>query len=289
MSGLTTLEQLEKKAKEVNAETVTEGETEGTEGAEEQTYEPNYSYSVLGEEKTFDDRFKPVIKTKEDEDFVRGLHEKADGLDHYKDKFSRKETEFDSLNDSHQKLNKRDADLEFLKKTNQEEYYKQIGVDPYQYALDQMEREDMDDDQKKAYDDNRQTSAEAEKLKLENERLQNLNQEQVSLNNQRMLTEALNTENVKTIKEKVPDFEVQVREVGIAYFTKNKKDMSFEDAVNTVASRYKHLEVSQKTTEKKTNTEKTRIANVTGSSGSPTDRTYKSLDDLKKVYNEKFG
>lgn len=49
-------------------------------------YTPNFSYefTALGgikEKKEFDDRLKSIIKTKEDEEFIRSLVTKADGLD----------------------------------------------------------------------------------------------------------------------------------------------------------------------------------------------------------------
>jgi|LGOV01.1.fsa_nt_gb hypothetical protein len=49
-------------------------------------YAPNFGYEVKGEKKEFDDRLKSIIKTEEDEDFVRQLMTKSDGIDGLKTK-----------------------------------------------------------------------------------------------------------------------------------------------------------------------------------------------------------
>jgi len=51
-------------------------------------YTPSYKYKVKDEEREFDKRLHAAIKTKEDEDYIRDLHTRADGLDTYKKKHS---------------------------------------------------------------------------------------------------------------------------------------------------------------------------------------------------------
>ena len=50
-------------------------------------YVPSFTYKVKDEEKAFDERLTAIIKTKEDEDYIRELYTKADGLDSYKEKY----------------------------------------------------------------------------------------------------------------------------------------------------------------------------------------------------------
>lgn len=82
----------------VNEETVEGVETPATEGeAPASDYSPSYSYKVLDEERTFDPRLHGVIKSKEDEEYLRDLYTRADGLDNYKNKYSTVQTEFGSF------------------------------------------------------------------------------------------------------------------------------------------------------------------------------------------------
>ncbi len=68
---------------------VTEGLPVGEENTPppaQEAYTPNFSYEYrtlagIREKKEFDDRLKQIIKTKEDEDFVRQMVTKAEGLD----------------------------------------------------------------------------------------------------------------------------------------------------------------------------------------------------------------
>lgn len=56
------------------------------EDAEKMTYNPNFEYNVKGETKEFDSRLKSAITSPEDEDFIRDLVTKADGMDSFKEK-----------------------------------------------------------------------------------------------------------------------------------------------------------------------------------------------------------
>lgn len=49
-------------------------------------YNPSFEYNVKGESKEFDDRLKSVIASPEDEDFIRDLVTKADGMEGFKEK-----------------------------------------------------------------------------------------------------------------------------------------------------------------------------------------------------------
>jgi len=77
----------------------TDGDTENTDSDTEDLpdYEPNYSYKVQDVESVFDDRFKAVIKTKEDEDFVRDMYQRAEGLKHVKDRADKAKGDYTAL------------------------------------------------------------------------------------------------------------------------------------------------------------------------------------------------
>lgn len=261
----------------------------------ETTYEPNSTYTVLGEEKQFDDRFSGLLTSKENEDALRDLHERADGLDHYKNKFSSKETEFNTLHTSNAKMLDDQRELDFLKKTNQGKYFERLGVDPMDYALKEIEREDMDDNQRQLHDDSQRFNEEAERLRLQNETLQNQNREFSNQQSAERFDMAMNTDEVRKLQELVPDFKDQVRQVGQAHFAANKQDMTFASAIETVSKRYRGFTANAPAASNGNQPAtpqgggRTRIPNVSGSSGSPQERTINSLDDLREVIKQKMS
>jgi hypothetical protein len=75
-------------------ETVTETPSEESVDTE---YTPNLSYSVRDEEFQFDERFKDVVKSKDDEEYIRDLYTRSAGLDTYKNKYGELESQTNSL------------------------------------------------------------------------------------------------------------------------------------------------------------------------------------------------
>lgn len=67
-------------------------------------YTPDYSYKFKDETRNFDERFTSAIKTKEDEDTLRDLYTRADGLDSYKDKYTGLEGKYGELETKSQSL-----------------------------------------------------------------------------------------------------------------------------------------------------------------------------------------
>jgi len=82
----------------------------------EPSYQPNFSYEYrtldgIREKKEFDDRLKQIIKTKDDEEFVRQLVTKADGLDVNKRNLKQYEDKYTTLEQEHSTLK---SDVEFV-------------------------------------------------------------------------------------------------------------------------------------------------------------------------------
>ena len=81
-------------------------------------YEPNYGFNVKDESFEFDERIRPVITSKENEDYVRELYTKAHGLDSYKTKLEARENDYNQLNakysEAESNFNKLKAGVEHL-------------------------------------------------------------------------------------------------------------------------------------------------------------------------------
>ena len=71
-----------------------QAESEGLKEEEPKTledYTPNTTYKIKDEEKSFNEKLVAGIKDKETEDHLRDLYTKADGLESYKQKFTKKD------------------------------------------------------------------------------------------------------------------------------------------------------------------------------------------------------
>ncbi len=69
-------------------EEIVDGDEEVVEPPKEE-YKPNTKYKIKDQELEFDKRFEPLLKSKEDEEYIRELYTKAGGLDSYKEKLEK--------------------------------------------------------------------------------------------------------------------------------------------------------------------------------------------------------
>ena len=119
----------------------------------EEEYTPSYTYKVLDEEKEFDDRFKELIKTKDDEDFIRYIVTRSERLDNYKQKYSAKEIE---LSDAFGKVNTLAQGFQTIKEKRDAKDYrgllKTLGWeenDVLEFALELAEEKQLPDNERK--------------------------------------------------------------------------------------------------------------------------------------------
>jgi hypothetical protein len=107
MEEIENLEQVEQV--ENNQEIDTQQDSQETQEAP--AYEPNWKFKVGDEEREFDDRLKPFVQSKEDEEYFRDMLTKAHGLELNKKRtaareqeWGQKETEFSSLRQTHDRV-----------------------------------------------------------------------------------------------------------------------------------------------------------------------------------------
>lgn len=65
-------------------------------------YQPNFKFKVMDKEHEFDKRFQQLIKSPDDEKFVRDLHNKAYGLEYVQKKADRFKTDLETVKTEHQ-------------------------------------------------------------------------------------------------------------------------------------------------------------------------------------------
>jgi hypothetical protein len=71
---------------------------------EPEQYVADMSYKYLDETRTIDDRFAPILKSKEDEDLIRELYQKSDGLERQKERSKYFETQHAELQKNYQSV-----------------------------------------------------------------------------------------------------------------------------------------------------------------------------------------
>lgn len=84
---------------------------ETVEGEETQSYTPDYTYKVKDEERSFDERFHNIVKSKDDEEYLRDLYTRADGLDSVKSRLESREDAYKRIYSHAQELTNGYANL----------------------------------------------------------------------------------------------------------------------------------------------------------------------------------
>lgn len=79
-------------------------DTDGGEPTEEPEYTPNFDYKYKDEDRQFHERLRESVRSKEDEDYIRDLYTRADGLESYKSKNAELETNSSALVNAFQTL-----------------------------------------------------------------------------------------------------------------------------------------------------------------------------------------
>ena len=212
-------------------------------------YEPDFSYKVYGEKKELPDFVRPLINSKEAEDYFRTHHQKSEAYDILKEKSDTANTDHVQYQESIQKeigpileatqQMKRSADI-----GDYENFFKAAGVKPesvYQWAVEQAQRQEMTPEQRNHYDSQIATRRENSQLKYENQ--QTTSQLQDNLVDQRERELSLTLDD-PTVNQVMQEFDARKGKVGafreevVAYangqwFAK-KQDISPRQAVEGV-------------------------------------------------------
>jgi hypothetical protein len=175
----------------VNTETVDTSPASDVETAPQETqgalptepaYQPNFSYefrslSGIREQKEFDERLRSVIKTKEDEDYIRDLVTKADGLDVNKRNLQTAMEEKEQLLQKYSPMEK-DVEMVLQMRDNGDigSVLQALGIEKKQflkYAYEVATYDDLTPEQKSIYDKKHELQGSSYQLKRQNEQLEN--------------------------------------------------------------------------------------------------------------------
>jgi len=302
-------EELSQEQTEVQPDTEQVNDTPADEEVDE--YVPDYSYNVKGEEMQFDERFQTVVKSKEDEEYIRELYTKAGGLDSYKDKYSSIEEEAktyqDSLVEAEERLDKSQSFYKNMVADRDNGDWRSvvsaIGYsedDILKHALEIAAEREMPDDQRRAAATSRSVMEQAKlndaKIKEQEVRLQAYEE---SITNQTAMedhqariaeqTQALDV----SIETNHADLKARMAELGLDLnaevintgrgMTLNNKGIepSIDDAINATISKFSKLSAQPQAPAKQV-VRKETLPNISGSNSNSIDSTPSTLGDLQK-------
>jgi hypothetical protein len=212
-------------------------------------YEPNFAYTVRDEQKEFDERIRSAIKDKDTEDLVRDLYTRAEGLDAYKEKFSKRDSEYQDVYSQAQALTQGYQTLKEMRdKSDYIGLQKALGLNPdfvVDWGLKLLEEEELPPEQKEALIKQRemesrlaeqdarisQFEADTQNRRVEDD----LNELKTLASSEKVLPV------VQAMNEKGLDFAQQVVSLGSMEYQRTGKEPAVQDVVNRVAEQYKFL------------------------------------------------
>jgi len=283
--------------KEVDAEPSQEATSETTE-----EYTPDYSYSIKGEPKEFDEKLKSLINSKEDEDFVRDLVTRAEGLEDYKAKDTEWEQKYSSVEQRATQLTSGYKRLQGQRDSgDMMGLQESLGISD-EMILDRataiLNEEELPQEQRDLIIKNRELSKELSSAQSrvssyeessQGERLQNDVQELKSF----MLSDEYSPI-VKAMEEAGRDFANEVVKEGHWVFNMTGKEPPVADIVKLVADNHRGLINAGSTMTQNNNNEelptvvvqKETLPSVRGGADSAVDGGPQTLEDLYAISNQ---
>lgn len=303
------------------AETQASPQPEGsqTPAAADSVYTPNYKFKASNQELEMDEWLRPAIKSAEQEKKVRELYEKAYGLDEaksvrenirneYKTYKNQTEPVMRWVKDGHQNYH---GGLQALEQGNvngfvhkMDQAFKAFGVDSgllKKYIFHKLQFEELPQDRKQEY--NRYNEAE-----IRNQQMQEQLQAQTQYFQQfavqaktAELNQAISKPEIAPIiqafnqRNGEQSFQNEVIRLG-QYYSRPEvggKDMPADVLVNEIIQRFNLTAPVQAPPQAATQAGQAHqvptIPIVKGSNGSPAGKVIKSMDDVRKLAQEKYG
>ncbi len=264
-------------------------------------YQPNWKYKYLDKEEEFPEWIRPVVKSKEYEDYLRELHTSAKGLpfikgerDKYREEFQgyKKQTEpiMAEMQAAYKAYERGDLGLAF----------QHLGVPrevAMKWVLKELQQEDLPPEQKQ--EKIRLTELERQNIALQEQIQSSQTQYQQTVVQARTqeLNQALQSQEVITVQNAYDQaygpgaFRNFVIAQAQNYSRQTGQDLPASEAVMKAAQVFKAMAPQQQVPAQavKPQQELPVIPIAKGSGSSPVTRSVEGFSDMKKIYNEKYG
>ena len=264
-------------------------------------YEPNYSYSVKGEDFSFDERLHPIIKDKGTEEFLRDTFTRAQGLDSVKSRLETYEKDFGSLQEQHAATqNENNGFRTTLERLNQlkdqdpHAFQRQWGL-PDKWVLDRAteileynENPAQARAVERAYEDRAASWQHEQDLHRETEKSQQIEQQLHGMKMEQAMRGQDVNDFAKNYDKRMGEgaFRSQVNEYGSLQYYQNKRYVDPQVCVAEVYGKLRNIfgepAVSLNPSAGGAPSEVSRIPNLgRGRSGSPTTKRFNTLAELR--------
>lgn len=256
-------------------------------------YNPNFKYSVKGQEKEIDEMFRALVKDAESEKKVKALFEKADGIEHVKmdrDSLKKeyggfKEQVVPYLQEYHKFTSLRD-------KGSLGAAFQVAGITDeqiFEYALQKLELS-QNPQQSNLYKNHTEASLREIEMETKLQHYQMRDQQMEQYRFQSDLDQSLNAnkEIANSVDSKIGRigaFKEEVIALGV-FEAQRGNILSINDAVDAIANKYKPFMAPVSSIPSQPHQRPATIPNVGSSNVSAIKVKPKSIDDLKKLQLE---
>lgn len=275
--------------------------TTPSEGASsEPAYQPNYKYKAAGKELEFDEWVRPVVKSKEQEERLRELYAKANGLDLVSASREKIAQNYEQVSQQYGQLHNEVSEvMSYAKEGDWDSFFKSLKIneqDIINHFVRKHEFSQLPPEQQKIYNERNQFKYQQREVQNQYSQLENnyRNMEVRVLGFE--LNSALQNQDAVEVSKNYDAqygegaFKEFVRDMALARFHQTGQDPTAEEAVKYAVQRIGNIyrqqtnvgQPQQSTVEKPLPV----IPRVGGANMSPTRKQPRSLDDLRKMAQE---
>jgi len=280
------------------AENQVDNETEDLNDEVVDEWQPDYSYDVKGEKREFDERFRSVINSKDDEDALRDLYTKADGLDAIKEKADKYKNDYDEAFGQIELMSKGFSTLKEIRDTkNIDKLIDALGASDdevfqdaiLEWAIKKADFLTLPQEEQERISGANSQQKELSSLRSQVQQLQSqgsANHYQSEMNRMRSMISSEWSDLNSKLSEVGINFEDEVLMNGTNQFKTTGVEPTIEDAIKITAAKYGFINnnktpMQQQMTEKKPGSQ--TLPRVRRTASSSVNEVPRSIDDLKKL------
>lgn len=266
-------------------------------------FAPTYKVKAFDQEHDIPELFRPLIKDEMTQKQIKEVFEKAYGMDGYKSRYENTWNEFSGFKKQTEPLLKIAQELDYYsKKGDMGSYFKTLGLTDeqiMQYALQKAQQMELSPEQKRVYDERENAVRQQYMLETQfqqaQEQLQNLMVQQRNVELQSVLSRPEIQSFVQNFDRRngQGSFAEECRQRGRAHFALTGEDLSAEQVAQDLIKKFEFAVQAQQPqmppSQPKAPAEVPVIPNTGSGAASPAQKQFKSLEDLKRYKQERWG
>jgi hypothetical protein len=292
---------------------ITSADTSAAPVASEQpAYTPDYKFKVMDKELEMDEFLRPAIKSKEHEQKLKELYEKAHGLDEVKTSREKAREEYKSyktqaepvIRTVQQASNFYQTGVRAYEEGNArggtfklEQAFKELGINDkvlQQYVFTKLKMEELPPEQKADYNRQREQDLQFAQMQQQMQEQQSYFQQMAVQTRTQQLQQAISSPEVASIAQSFDQrngpgsFQNEVIARGQLYWQTRQQDVPADQLVQEIITKY-GLSAQQAQPQAQAPREVPVIPVVKGNSGSPAGKAFNSTADLINYRKQQFG